>query len=147
MQAVRNNPVQAIFDYVADRVFIGNNGIVDIIVLINELHAAIQNVQGATPSHAELATAYHAFQEIRMEKVVSECARSGQATRMASWQNGILKFVDTQVLSLHFLQRALINSGRKGLAQTPVLDFVPFKGENSGRVPWVAPTRRVTASA
>lgn len=120
---------------------------VDIIVIVNELHAAVQNASGSIPSYFALSEAFETFQNIRKEAVVTECARSGQMTRMASWSNALLKFMDTQVLSLHFLQRMMIDLGRKDLAKTPVLDFVPCSSESHGRVQWVAPAPRVASSA
>jgi 2-polyprenyl-6-methoxyphenol hydroxylase-like FAD-dependent oxidoreductase len=113
-----------------------NNGMIDIVVLVNQLHSTLQKTAGACPSKAEVATAFKAYQDLRYESVVDACAQSGQQTVLATWQTGIHRFLDRQIFSRHVVQRFLINSGAEKLAATPTLDFVTCKLESNGRVPW-----------
>ena len=113
-----------------------NNGMIDIVVLVNQLHSTLQKTSGACPSKTELAAAFKTYQDLRYKSVVDACAQSGQQTVMATWQTGVHKFLDRQIFSRHVVQRFLINSGAEKLAATPTLDFIPCKLEANGRVPW-----------
>ena len=124
-----------------------NNGMIDIVVLVNELRAAVQNSSSACPSQAEVDAAFKTFQNLRQQTVIDECARSGNATITATWQTGVHKFIDRQVMSRHIVQRYLINSGAEGLAATPTLDFVPSNLESTGRVPWKNSMPRAVVAA
>lgn len=128
-----------------------NNGLIDIVVLVNQLRAAIQNAQTtsgvASPSQAQLDTAFQAYQNIRQDAVKAECAASGQATTSATWQTGIHKFIDRNIMSYHFVSKFLINLGAKKVAAMPTFDFVDCKLENNGRVPWKTPMARTVMAA
>lgn len=130
-----------------------NNGMVDITVLVNELHAAMHNTRStcgdsaASPSRADLSTAFQTYQSLRQATVTEECARSGQATTTATWQTGVHKFIDRNIMSRHIVQRFLINSTAKTVASTPTLDFVSCANEMNGRVPWEATAPRVAIQA
>jgi 2-polyprenyl-6-methoxyphenol hydroxylase-like FAD-dependent oxidoreductase len=130
-----------------------NNGMIDIVVLINELHAAVQNarvVSGdatASPSKADIAEAFQTYQNTRHGTVVAECAQSGQATTTATWTTGVHRFIDRNIMSRHIVQRYLINSGAEKVATTPTLDFVSCSNEINGRVPWKASAPRAIITA
>ena len=130
-----------------------NQGMIDIVVLVNELHAAVQNARAlsgdvtVSPSKADIETAFQTYQNIRQETVTAECAQSGQATTTATWTTGVAKFIDRKVISRHYIQRLLINLQAKKTASTPTLDFVSCSNEISGKTPWKAsPPRAVVAA-
>jgi hypothetical protein len=126
---------------------------IDIVVLVNELHAAVQSARNtsgdltASPSRADISTAFQTYQNIRQATVLEECARSGQATTTATWQTGVHKFIDRNIMSRHAVQRFLINRGAENVARTPTLDFVSCAQETSGRVPWKASPPRAVIQA
>lgn len=124
-----------------------NNGMIDIVVLINQLHSTLQASSSSVPSHVELAAAFQTYQSLRKDAVIAECANSGRATVTATWQTGVHKFLDRKVFSRHVLQRFMINSGAEKLAATPTLNFVPCGMQSTGRVPWrnVSPTTGIAA--
>lgn len=130
-----------------------NNGMIDIVVLVNELHAAMQNARKvsddstALPSKVDLSKAFETYQSIRQATVTEECARSGQVTTTATWQTGVHKFIDRHVMSRHAVQRLLINKGAEVVASTPTLDFISCSQESSGRVPWKASVPRTVIHA
>ena len=123
-----------------------NNGMIDIVVLVNQLHAAMQHA-AATPSNAVISKALQTYQSLRQDAVVAECAASGQATTTATWTTGVHKFVDRNVMSWHAVTRFLINQGAEKTASTPTLDFVSCSNEVSGRVPWKASAPRAVVAA
>ena len=130
-----------------------NNGMIDIVVLANELHAAMQNARAisgdstASPSKVDLSKVFQTYQSLRQPTVMEECARSGQATTTATWQTGVHKFIDRHVMSRHAVQRFLINQGAENVARTPTLDFVSCAQEMGGRVPWKATAPRAVVQA
>ena len=130
-----------------------NNGMIDIVVLVNELHTAMQNAQfasgdpNAVPSRVNIASAFNAYQNIRQGTVLAECAGSSRATITATWQTGIHKLVDRRIMSSHAVQRFLINRGTKDFARTPALNFGNCHEQEQGSVPWNAPTPRVISQA
>ena len=130
-----------------------NNGVIDIVVLVNELHAAMQNARDisgdstASPSRADISKAFQTYQNLRQAAVMEECARSGKATTTATWQTGVHKFIDRNIMSHHAVQRFLINRGAENVARTPTLDFVSCAQETSGRVPWKASPPRAVIQA
>ena len=59
-----------------------NNGIVDIIVLINQLRAEVHGACGA-PSESAIASAFRRYQDLRFDAVTAGCASAGLATAAA----------------------------------------------------------------
>ena len=121
-----------------------NNGMIDIVALVNELHATVEQARAtsvnadAAPHKAEIASAFQAYQKLRQGPVTAGCQGASQATATATWQTGIHKFLDRRVLSIHALQKFLIKQGAQSVARTPALDFVPRDEQVVGRVPWIS---------
>lgn len=128
-----------------------NNGIIDVVVLLNELHKAVEKARArgpdAAPSKTELATAFQNYQDARYEPVLDGCQRSGKATATATWENSIFKFVDLHVLSKHILQKFMINQGATAIAQSPILDFVAGEEQLIGKIPWAHPMKPISVEA
>ncbi|KAF4972986.1 hypothetical protein FZEAL_9446 [Fusarium zealandicum] len=128
-----------------------NNGIIDVIVLANEMNRIVEKVRTssgdpqASPDRAQIASAFKAYQTSRMEAVTRGCEGAGKATASATWQTGVHKFIDTWVLSSHYVQRYMTNKMAPKIAQTPVLEFVKNEEQFHGKIPWANPTQSATA--
>ncbi|ETS76616.1 hypothetical protein PFICI_12003 [Pestalotiopsis fici W106-1] len=124
-----------------------NNGIADVVVLVNELHKIISSPTAESaeqrhdqvPSTAQLTAAFKAYQEARHENVAAGCQQSGNATAMATWQNTILKIVDKYVMPNQTVQRYFMSKGAITFSKSPVFDFVYGPEPLQGAVPWVQP--------
>ncbi|WAO96879.1 FAD-binding-3 domain-containing protein [Fusarium falciforme] len=109
-----------------------NNGIVDVIVLVNELHRIVQETRNdgypASPNRSELAKAFNKYQSLRLEAVTAACSGSGQVTASATWQTAVHKFIDKHVLARHSMQSFFFSQGAKKMAQVPRMDFIKDAG-------------------
>ncbi|KAF4457241.1 hypothetical protein F53441_805 [Fusarium austroafricanum] len=112
-----------------------NNGLIDVVALTNQLYALRQ--QTGFPTPAQLASAFQAYQDSRMEDVVESCKGSGQATSSATWQTGMFKFIDKHVIGITAIQNMLFGLGAPKMAQTPKLTFIKKPETHVGKVPWV----------
>lgn len=122
-----------------------NTGMIDIVVLVNELNALLQSTQA--PTREQIGSAFRSYQDARREVVTSECATSSHATSMATWQTGIHKFIDRRVFSLHTVQRFVISSGAKSAARTPAFKFISSQGMDLQGTDRVASTPVLVAAA
>lgn len=109
-----------------------NNGIVDVLVLANELYRITQETRTdgrpASPDRAQLAEAFNNYQSLRLEAVTAACSGSGQATASATWQTAVHKFIDKHVLASHSMQSFFFSQGAKRMAQVPRMDFIKDAG-------------------
>ena len=122
-----------------------NNGVVDIIALVNELHALVNDLQvssgssNSAPSSEALASAFRAYQALRLPDVEAKWQGSSKATATATWQTGIHRLIDRQILSRRAVQQFLTKQGAPAIARTPAFDFVAAEEQLVGRVPWATP--------
>ena len=102
-----------------------NNGIIDIIALVNKLHKARSDSQSPTgmPARHEIASAFEAYQDQRLEAVKAGQEGASQATASATWQTGIHKIVDRHVLSSKTLQKFMFSRGVKTARSGPTVEF------------------------
>jgi 2-polyprenyl-6-methoxyphenol hydroxylase-like FAD-dependent oxidoreductase len=90
-----------------------NNGIADVVALANEMHNAFKGAalasgeEHATPGRTELASAFKAYQNGRLDFVKGQCEQAGQATATSTWSSGIGKIIDRYVLSHKIVQKQL----------------------------------------
>lgn len=105
-----------------------NTGMIDIVALVNEIHAVLESSE--TPSHAQIDAALKSYQNSRQATVTAECATAGQATGLSTWQTGVHKFIDRRVFSLHVVQRLLISRG--GKPTIPSFSFILREGAGFG---------------
>lgn len=110
-----------------------NNGIVDIVVLANQLHRAFSS---GVPSSDTLAVAFKEYQDARYDVVTEGCSIASNTTAMATWSNVVFKFLDLYVFSIRMLQKFFIGLGTDVTAKTPVFDYIEGKEEIVGKVPW-----------
>ncbi|KAM5347271.1 hypothetical protein ACJ41O_010276 [Fusarium nematophilum] len=120
-----------------------NNGIIDVVALVNELEKIAK--KNSSPSSDEISAAFKTYQDSRMEAVTAGCAGAGQATASATWQTGVHKFIDKHVLASHAVQKFFNNRVASRTAQTPAVEFVASKEGFSGNVPWVKTQSAATA--
>lgn len=113
-----------------------NNGMVDVVVLVNEL-ARIVTGDKQEPSVEEITAAFRGYQAKRFDAVVEGCAGAGKATATATWKNRVFKFVDLHVLSSPRVQKFFMEKSAPGIAMTPALEFMDDAGLPDGKVPWV----------
>ncbi|KAH8645770.1 hypothetical protein BX600DRAFT_421339 [Xylariales sp. PMI_506] len=137
-----------------------NNGIVDVVALANELHAAFieaaaaasssSSATAAVPTRDQVAAAFEAYQRERYGPVVEGCERAGQMTAMATWHTGTLWFLDRWVMGFHAVQRYFSDKGAAKVARTPVFNYFAGEERLAGAVPWeksmVSPAPSVRAN-
>lgn len=111
-----------------------NEGIIDIVVLANQLNRAFSS---GVPSSDRLTTAFREYQDARYDLATFGCKLAGNTTAVATWSNALLKFLDLRVFSSKTVQKFFINRGVSTTAQTPVFDYIEGEEEIVGSVPWV----------
>ena len=111
-----------------------NNGIIDTVVLANQLNRAFSS---GVPSSNRLATAFKEYQDARFDEVTAGCSISSNTSAMATWPNAILKFLDVRVFSSKTVQKFLVNQGVGTIAKTPIFDYIEGEEQIVGSVPWV----------
>lgn len=119
-----------------------NNGIQDIVALVNELYGLVHTATtGPAPSATELTRAFERYQAGRAEGIVNDLKFSAHMTRLWAWPNWIYWFMDQWVMpnipywpyiSTNWL---LCSSLAKGL----VLDFLEGEEPFAGIMPWAHP--------
>jgi 2-polyprenyl-6-methoxyphenol hydroxylase-like FAD-dependent oxidoreductase len=115
-----------------------NNGIVDVISLANEVARTMDEV-GMNPSKTQLSEAFGRYQALRYPLVSLECKDSGDATAMAIWSTGTLRFVDRHVLPNTMFQRISSRDAAKANADTPSFDYIAGTDVILGKIPWTKP--------
>ncbi|CAH0054417.1 unnamed protein product [Clonostachys solani] len=106
-----------------------NNGIIDVVALVNELVKELQAAHAeplglaAESGKAQVMAAFKAYEASRKEPVIEGCRAAGNATALATWPNWILKFIDRT-------------------ARAPAFDFLDSEEELVGTVPWIMPPKR-----
>jgi hypothetical protein len=94
-----------------------NNGIIDIVALVNELRATLDNTRttssgaNAIPSRTQLSDACEAYQQRRFAAIVGEVQGASNATAAATWQTRIHKMIDQHVISSKTVQKYLFGRG------------------------------------
>lgn len=115
-----------------------NNGIVDVIALSNEIARTMKEV-GMSPNTEEMASAFARYQALRYPLVSLACKDSGDATAMATWSTGTLRFVDRHVLPNTMFQRLVSKDGARAVANTPSFDYISGTDVIVGKIPWTKP--------
>ena len=87
-----------------------NYGIIDVVVLMNELHTLSQQHRTDPKPwwhQLPLSTAFQMYQQKRLEDVTDGCQQASGATAMATWANLGLKLVDQYLIPNSIIQRLL----------------------------------------
>lgn len=117
-----------------------NTGIVDVVVLANEL-SKIYNKDNATPTLDSITTAYRNYQDARQEIVAAGCKASAGATATSTWSSMGLKLFDKYILPNNTLQKILADMGASRFADSPVFDYINGAEPMIGKVPWTQPIK------
>ncbi|ROW03479.1 hypothetical protein VSDG_01303 [Cytospora chrysosperma] len=125
-----------------------NNGIQDVVALVNELHRCVESVgRGTSPSQDELSGAFRRYQEARWAKAQADYEMSAHTTRLCAWPNTIYWLFDQYVMRrLPYANELLVKySVSPKIADAFCLDFVEGEEPFQGDVPWVHPMRKSQA--
>ncbi|CAI6338035.1 unnamed protein product [Periconia digitata] len=126
-----------------------NNGIVDVVVLVNKLHKLFSSASVGTPTsdgsivttsnipESDLAAAFREYQNARFDTVTLGCNLSSRATNNASWGTPLAKFIDLYVLSVDVVLRLFLHWAASKTVLTPVFDFIAGEETVRGKYPWV----------
>lgn len=128
-----------------------NNGIVDVVALINELYPILPSSLAADrspPSKADMTAALERYQAKRYAAVVAGCAISGQATNSASWANWPTSLVDRYLISIQTVQRKMaLSAANNATSKTPVFSFIEGEDRKGGSVAWKMPMKAAAVKA
>jgi len=128
-----------------------NNGIVDVVALINELYPILPSslaADRAQPSKSEMAAALERYQAKRHAAVVAGCAISGRATNSASWANWPTSLVDRYLIPIQTLQRKMaFSAATNATSKTPVFSFIKGEDRKGGSVAWQMPMKAAAVKA
>ena len=118
-----------------------NNGIQDLVALVNELNAALSDEHRsgrAVLPLESLAGVFSRYQAARMELLQKDMDASASWTRMSAWRNCILHLLDRYVLpAIPKIDEFAINHTVSGpVSRTLVLDFVESEEPFQGKVAW-----------
>lgn len=103
-------------------------------VLVNNLHATLQKTP--KPSTEDLKAAFAEYQAAR-QPVTTEIVNYGiKATRIATWTGEGTEAKDREGSRGGAMLKQVRGKLVLGLSQSPILDFVPFEGQQ-GTTPWV----------
>ncbi|KAH8660288.1 FAD binding domain-containing protein [Xylariales sp. PMI_506] len=117
-----------------------NNGIQDIVALVNELkkNLPLDHSENATLDGESLTAIFSRYQAIRMELLQKDLEFSKSLTRVSAWSNNANWFLDRYVLGrIPGLDAFLINKIISPLiCKSLVLDFVEGNEVFKGKQPW-----------
>jgi 2-polyprenyl-6-methoxyphenol hydroxylase-like FAD-dependent oxidoreductase len=131
-----------------------NNGMVDVVVLMNQLHALLHKDSttttkngGELPSRDDLAAVFSSYQDARFGPVTAGCEGAGRATATATWETYMMQFLDTWVFPAEMLQRYFMGKAAAFIAKTPVLTYVAAEERLHGKVEWEQPMKATESVA
>lgn len=113
-----------------------NNGMIDVVVLTNQLHSLLGVKQCAPDAH-ELGRAFGLYQTIRKEKVIVECQTASHVAATATWQNIVRRLADQYLISLSWVQKWVAKQVSAEISRAPDFKFLPADKNVSGKVPWL----------
>ncbi|KFH46112.1 3-hydroxybenzoate 6-hydroxylase-like protein [Hapsidospora chrysogenum ATCC 11550] len=122
-----------------------NNGILDIVALANELHAALRDARAeagtrdVVPTADRLEAAFRAYQETRRDAVVEICEDASNTTSLATWGTWAHKSLDRYGLGWGAVQGYFVKQATSVAANMPVLEYVAGEERLTGKTPWVNP--------
>ncbi len=116
-----------------------NNGILDVVVLINELRCLL-DAKNMKPGIEQLRGAFDSYESFRKEKVISECQTATQVAATASWQSTLRRLADQYLISLSWVQKLMVKQASIKIASTPSFYFLPADEHVHGKIPWCSST-------
>ncbi|KAF7526534.1 hypothetical protein G7054_g10734 [Neopestalotiopsis clavispora] len=128
-----------------------NNGIIDVVVLMNELQKVLKQCQSQSPTRLpttdEIILAFKNYQATRQEASKFSCQRSSQVTATSLWNSWSLKLFDQYIFPREMFQNYLASKLALITAQSPVLDYVASKEYMVGKIPWTKQMPMVPSAA
>lgn len=121
-----------------------NNGIQDVVVLVNKLHELLAGSDtDAFPTQEELTSLFEDYQETRKEVVHSDFDFSRHNTRLHAWPNSTYWLMNRYIMpNIPFLNKILVEKvGNTKTSKSFVLDFVDSEELFQGKRPWVRPMK------
>lgn len=113
-----------------------NNGVQDIVVLLNELRA-VSSAPGHIPNSAELTNAFQSYQTRRYEPLKADAFVSALITRLQAWDNTFYYILARYIAPLRIWEYLLWNyAAPQGMKITPVLDGIPAVEPFLGAIEW-----------
>ncbi|OAQ98954.1 hypothetical protein LLEC1_00604 [Akanthomyces lecanii] len=112
-----------------------NNGILDVVVLVNELHSLL-DAKNTKPDSEALRKAFDSYESFRKEKVMSECQTATQVAATASWQSTLRRLADQYLISLSWVQKLMMKHASAKIASTPGFYFLPADEHVHGKILW-----------
>lgn len=120
-----------------------NNGIIDVVVLVNKLHSLLQ--EKSTPKTEDLEAVFQEYQETRLPDVNFQCKTSGRATATATWSGTLFRLSDLYVMSWRWVQKYFMDLAATQISKTPSFAFLPEDKNVVGKVPWQTAQTAVSA--
>lgn len=120
-----------------------NNGIQDVVALVNELHELCR-LKGPPPSVTELGAAFARYQAARAEQVEADFNFSRYDTRLSAWPNWTYWFLDQWLLRYLPFRDALLRKFviQPKFSKTLCFDFLEGEELIKGKVPWLHPIKK-----
>lgn len=122
-----------------------NDGVQDIVALVNELHRCVESVGlGTSPSQDELAGVFKRYEGLRKGLAQADFDTSAYATRLCAWPNTVYWLIDQYVMgfipSLNELMMKYKVSPK--ISKALCLDFVESEEPFQGKLPWAHSMRK-----
>ncbi|KJZ75449.1 hypothetical protein HIM_05145 [Hirsutella minnesotensis 3608] len=116
-----------------------NDGIQDIVVLVNKLRQLIVQ-HGISPTLPDLSSLFQEYHRERRQKIEEDASESAHTTRLQAWANPLYYFVSRYVLSVSLVEKVLAKLFiSRGLKDSHILDFVPADEPYKGTMTWKHP--------
>lgn len=112
-----------------------NNGILDVVVLVNELRCLL-DAKITKPDTEELRGAFDSYESCRKEKAIHECRTATQVAATASWQSTFRRLTDQYLISLSWVQKLMVKQASTKIASIPSFYFLPADEHVHGKIPW-----------
>ncbi|KAL4890706.1 hypothetical protein BDV59DRAFT_204180 [Aspergillus ambiguus] len=119
-----------------------NNGIQDIVVLCNKLHAMLESKAGSTPDVAALESVFAAYRKTRKVPVLADAKQSVTISRMHAWETWKYYIMARYVMPWSIIQWYMVNYlAAEGIRKSWVLDYIPAEEPFRGLVSWRHPLK------
>ncbi|KAH8665554.1 hypothetical protein BGZ61DRAFT_366106 [Ilyonectria robusta] len=114
------------------------NGIQDVVALINSVRTTVLETPGGDPSVKALTEVFQKYQTDRVLALKPDVTRSAQTTRMHAWSNSYYFVAARYILALPLVEYLLLKYvAARQIKQGLVLDYVPCEEPLKGDVEWV----------
>ncbi|KAL6408424.1 hypothetical protein AUP68_08281 [Ilyonectria robusta] len=114
------------------------NGIQDVVALINSVRTTVLETPGGDPSVKALTEVFQKYQTDRVLALKPDVTRSAQTTRMHAWSNSYYFVAARYILALPLVEYLLLKYvAARQIKQGLALDYVPCEEPLKGDVEWV----------